>query len=490
MQLNYFYYLLILFTVGANSQQDSTVVFKKRVLETTEVELLGSYYKQEGVHSAVGGGLGTEELTDATSDIVISVPLNDDDVLTFNAGFSAYTSASSGNINPFFTDGTNMNPTGASRRMYSANRDDDDDYEGSEDGSLPYGSPWIQSTGASNKDVLVSGRLGYSHSSDDRNSVYRAHVSASTEYDYGSFGFGVGYTRLFNEKNSELSFDASAYLDKWKPIYPTELHEYATYGSNFLDSGYFNGVTVYDQNGEANRDYFPINFTEFDAKNRNSYSFSIGFSQILTKKIQASVFVDILYQQGLLSTPYHRIYFADRANYYIGKVRYIPVYDSSQNLGVYRLADDVERLPDTRFKLPVGLRMNWYATDFLILRGYYRFYFDDWGILSHTASVELPLRLSQSFTFSPMYRFYTQSKSDYFAAADRHFSFEQYYTSDYDLSSFDSHQLGCGLTYTDIFQKFKIAHLGLKNIDLRYQHYERNDGLSADIMTLALKFIH
>ncbi|RYG51653.1 MAG: DUF3570 domain-containing protein [Chitinophagaceae bacterium] len=460
MQLKLIIILSLFASATGFAQQDSAVVYKKRVLEHTEVELLGSYYKQDGVHSAVGGGLGTEELTDATSDIIVSIPLNADDVLTVNAGFSAYTSASSGNINPY--------------------------PEGNSSGANV--SPWIQSTGASNKDVLVAGRVGYSHSSDDRNAVYKAHISASTEYDYQSFGFGAGYAHLFNEKNTEVSFDISAYLDQWKPIYPYELREYEAYGDNFLNIGYFGGLSIYDQNGNANRDYLPDNFSAFTQKNRNSYAFSVGLTQILTRKLQASVFVDLLYQQGLLSTPYHRIYFADRENYYVGNTAYIPEYGTDKNKGAYRLADNVEQLPGTRFKLPVGLRLNWYASDFLIVRGYYRFYYDNWGIMAHTASLELPFRLSQAFTFSPMYRYYGQSKADYFASADEHYSYEKFYTSDYDLSSFNSHQIGAGLSYTDIFQKFRVAYMGLKNIDLRYQHYERNDGLSADIVTLNFKF--
>ncbi len=144
----------------AAQQPDSTVVFKKRVLETTEVDLLGSYYKQDGIHSSVGGGTGMEELTDVASDIVIAIPLNDDDVLTIDAGFSAYTSASSGNINPFFTDASYTNGNSGASSRYKAptssltKRDDDDDYETAT--PAPYGSPWIASTGASRKDVLLS----------------------------------------------------------------------------------------------------------------------------------------------------------------------------------------------------------------------------------------------------------------------------------------------------------------------------------------------
>ena len=80
---------------------DSVKVYKKRVLESTEVELLMSLYNQDGSHSPVNGGIGTEKLVDGTPTIVISTPLNDNDVLTIDAGISAYTSASSSNINPF-----------------------------------------------------------------------------------------------------------------------------------------------------------------------------------------------------------------------------------------------------------------------------------------------------------------------------------------------------------------------------------------------------
>jgi hypothetical protein len=54
------------------------------VLENTEVDVLLSYYNQDGVHSAVNGGIGSEKLSDIASNIVVAVPLNDDDVLTFD----------------------------------------------------------------------------------------------------------------------------------------------------------------------------------------------------------------------------------------------------------------------------------------------------------------------------------------------------------------------------------------------------------------------
>lgn len=473
-------WLSLLFSTFAFAQEgDSLANFKKRVLESTEVDFLASYYKQEGDHSAVSGGIGSEELTDITSNIVVAMPMNDDDVLTIDLGISAYSSASSSNINPF-------NSTGASG---GGGEDEPGDDDNGGAGTGPYGTPWQASSGASKSDQLLALTANYSHSSDSRNFIWNADVSFSNEYDYTSVGFGGGIASLFNDKNTELSVKANVYLDQWRPIYPTELHEYSIYGSNFLNQGYFSGVTVWDQNGQSTTNYLPSAFETVSKVNRNSYSASFGLSQVLTKKLQFSVFFDILQQQGLLSTPYHRIYFADKENYFIGQPQYIDNYESPSNIGVYKLADDIERLPDTRFKIPLGARLNYYINERMVLRTYYRFYTDNWDVQSHTASIELPVKISDRFTIFPMYRYYTQIASKYYAPYETHLSTEEFYTSDADLAEFDANQYGFGVSYTDIFTGGKIWKFGLKNVDFRFNHYERSDNLSANIATIGFKFI-
>jgi hypothetical protein len=463
-------------------EKDSTVVFKKRVLESTEVDFLLSYYNQDGSKSAVSGGIGSEKLTDLATNIVIAMPLDDDSILTVDLGISAYSSASSSNINPF-------NATGASG---GGDDDDDDDRIGAfaaAPASAPYGTPWQASSGASKSDELSAVTVNYAHSSDSRNFIWNADVSFSNEYDYTSVGFGGGIAHLFNDKNTELSIKANVYLDQWRPIYPTELHEYSKYASNFLNQGYFAGVTVLDQSGQASTNYLPSAFQTISSVNRNSYSVSVGLSQVLSKKLQVSVFFDVLQQQGLLSTPYHRIYFADKVNYYIGQAQYIPEYESESNVGVYKLADDIERLPDSRFKLPIGARLNYYINERFVLRTYYRFYSDNWDIQSHTANIELPIKVSDRFTVFPMYRFYTQTQSKYYAPYETHLSTEKYYTSDPDLATFDSNQYGLGVNYTDIFTGAKIWKFGLKNVDFRFNRYQRSDKLTANIATVGFKFV-
>jgi hypothetical protein len=190
--------------------------------------------------------------------------------------------------------------------------------------------------------------------------------------------------------------------------------------------------------------------------------------------MQFSLFVDVLKQQGLLSTPYQRVYFADVANSYINE---------------FQLADDIERLPDSRFKLPIGARLNYYFNERFVVRFYYRYYSDNWGIQAHTANIELPIKLTDRFMFFPMFRYYVQRESDYFAPYEGHLSTEEFYTSDYDLSSFNAQQYGFGVNYVDIFTSSKIWKFGLKNIDFRYNHYNRSDGLKSNIVSFGLKFV-
>jgi hypothetical protein len=192
------------------------------------------------------------------------------------------------------------------------------------------------------------------------------------------------------------------------------------------------------------------------------------------EKLQGALFMDLVSQNGLLGTPFQRVYFEDFEDFYIDD---------------FQLADNVEQLPDSRFKVPFGGRLNYYLNDLVVLRTYYRFYWDDWGITSHTASLETPFKVTDKFTLYPTYRYYTQTAADYFYPKEEALSTDTYYTSDYDLSDYNAHQYGMGVQYRDIFTSAKVFSFGLKTIDLRFSQYDRSDGLNAFIVTLGTTFV-
>lgn len=416
--------ILLLFSVVVLSAQveskNQTETYKKRVLESTEIDILLNYYEQDGENAAVTGGRGTEELKDFSPSIIVAIPLNDDDVLSITGNLSAYTSASSSNIDPF-------------------------------DGRQP-ADPFVASSGASGYDVWINGTISYSHSSDNRNRVWSANASFSNEFDYTSIGFGGSYTMLFNEKNTELSLHGNIFLDTWRPIYPRELRPFQ--------------IT-------SNPNYNP-QFTEISDNGRNSYSGGLNFSQILSERLIALLSTDIILQDGLLSTPFHRVYFKDVEDFFIEN---------------FHLADDIERLPNSRLKVAIGARLNYFVNYRMSIRTYYRYYFDDWGIGSNTASIEMPVKISDKFTIYPSYRFYNQTAADYFAPYNEHLSTAEYYTSDYDLSKFKANNYGIGISYTDIFTTGKIWRFGIKSIDFKYNNYSRDTGLKASMFSFGTKFV-
>ena len=291
-------------------------------------------------------------------------------------------------------------------------------------------------TGASYQDIRVYPSLNYTVENEEKGQIYSAEISASAEFDYFSVGGNVGFTKLSKDKNRELSVKAMAFFDTWKVILPIEL-----------------------RNNPDNP-----NYKQNDSKPRTSYNLGLTFSQIVNKNFQMAFLVDAGYQQGLLATKFNRVYFND-----------LTATVKSENL------------PDTRFKLPIGMRTSYFLGDNIILRGFYRYYFDNWDIKSHTISFEPTIKLSAFSSLSIPYRYYVQTSAEYFKPIFQHQLAEEFFTSDYDLSAFSSHMIGLGYKITDSNKGlFHSKHFN--SLELRYGYYTRNNGLNSHILTLAMKF--
>lgn len=398
MQLRYIGLMMACAVATTAFAQNTTVPTapsrRVRKLEPTEVNILGSYYSQDGDHSPVTGGIGTEQLTDVTPTIIVNVPLDTVTNLNVNFGMDFYSSASTDNID-------------------------------------------FNVSSASKSDLRAHLNIGISR----RNSLTRITksliIGGSTEYDYQSLSVGAGWAQESRDGNRELSLTGMIYYDTWTLIYPEELR---------------NGKHLVSTN------------------KRQSYNLSATLSQVINQKMQASLSADIVYQSGLLSTPFHRVYFREQE------------------------AAQVEQLPDQRLKYPLGLRVNYYVNDYLTSRFFYRFYSDNWGVTANTIELETPIKFGPFFSFYPFYRFHTQTAADYFAPYKEHSLSQKFYTSDYDLSGFTSHKAGIGLRYSPLsgiakfglpFSKNKTS---LKGIELRGANYWRSDGLRAFIISTDLNF--
>ena len=148
--------------------------------------------------------------------------------------------------------------------------------------------------------------------------------------------------------------------------------------------------------------------------------------------------------------------------------------------------DHIENLPDNRMKIPLGFRANYFLGDKLVVRSFYRYYHDDWGIAAHTVQLETAVKVSPFFSVTPFYRYYTQQAADYFAPYKTHTAADEFYTSNYDLSSFNTNFYGAGFRVAPPKGVFGMQHLNM--LELRYGHYTRSNGMSSDIISLHLKY--
>lgn len=287
-------------------------------------------------------------------------------------------------------------------------------------------------SGASRSDVHVYPSLTYSVENPETGVTKSFGINTSYEYDYLSFGANLGLAKISRDKNTEVAFKAGAFIDRWQIILPYELRPAG------------------QRDDDDNETFSP----------RNTFYGGLTLSRIVNKNLQVLLTVEPSYQQGFLSTPFHRVYFAD------GSL-------------------STEKLPDSRIKLPVGLRTSYFLGDRFIFRGFYRYYVDDWGMQGHTASLEVPIKLSPFSSISPFYRFNRQSAVDFFKPYGEHLTADSFYTSDYDISGFDSHFMGLGLRKSTPGGVFGIQHLNA--IELRAGYYIRSTGLNSGIGSILFK---
>ncbi|HXS57035.1 MAG TPA: DUF3570 domain-containing protein [Hanamia sp.] len=302
---------------------------------------------------------------------------------------------------------------------------------------------------ASKSDTRIYPSVNFTRSNENTGNSFGFTGSYSHEYDYRSFGAGFNLTRVSANKNTQFDLKLLAFLDQWKVILPVELRP-ANYGSG------------------SNHDQRPV-----DYKPRNSFSGSFSLSQVFNQRLQASLIVEPSYQHGLLGTKYQRVYF--NANFPVGVGPDLNIFNERS-----------ENLPDNRYKLPVAIRVNYFAGDRFIIRTFYRYYTDNWGINANTAEVEIPVKLTSFVSISPFYRFNSQKGTRYFAPYGQHSIDETYYTSDYDLSTLQSNFFGTGLRLAPPKGVFGYQHLA--SLELRFGHYIQSTGLHSNIVTLHLQF--
>ena len=386
--------LLALALKGKPQAADST--YHKRDLSKTDIELVFSHYNQDGNHSAVTGGTGTEKLQ------------------VYAPGFSL------------------------------------DIQKGRATYSLSAGTDIITSASTDRIDSILS-----SASLVDT----RTHAMFNISRQMGSKGIQVGAGTGFSIESDYLSIPARLFMNYAEP---SGLRTYQLSAEILSDDLRW---------GRLNPDYrrpvtliYPaeLRYQEwYDTYMRYSFNLKTGFTQVVNQRLILGIFPEFIYQQGLLATPFHRVYFSD------GDLR-------------------VENFPGKRFRYPVSLRMHYFAGGITIIKAQYGYYRDNFGITANYIDLESAIRVTPLITISPFVNLYTQTGSEYFEPYSRHDLHSRYYTSDYDLSAFNAIKAGIGFRWAP--SHYFTRRFSFRAVSLRYAWYHRGDGLNSHMITTAFAF--
>jgi hypothetical protein len=299
--------------------------YDSRALKLEEVNFVTSYYNQTGDHSAVRGGIGSEQVMDLANGLDLKFAWTGDNqnknTISAGLGIDYHTAAS---------------------------------------------QAWVSSTGASHKDgTRIYPSLDWTQ--EGKKGSFGIGAYFSGEYNYESFGADIHASRKLFGNSGELSFKVQAYLDNVTLIYPSELIP-ATTTTTVVTSASGRSSSG---GGKASIPTSP----------RNTYTASLSYSQMLSQRLQVMLLVDGVTQDGYLSLPFHRVYFntgtdvvenlpssrlklpiGARLNYFVGDNLILRSY--------YRYyTDDWGTKSNT-----ANLELSYKITPFFSISPFYRFY--------------------------------------------------------------------------------------------------------------------
>lgn len=406
-------YLMLLqgFSQSNNSTSGN---YKNRNLKLEETNFISGYYQQDGNHSAITGGIGSQHLTDVSNIIQLKFIRWD-----------------------IFDKKHTM------------------EIEGAVDHHTAASSAYVSKTGASNKGgTRIYPSISWKKEDEEKKRTTGFGLSLSSEYNYHSYGAHYTYTKTSQDENREFNAKAQIFIDRVKMIQPSELVPTSNPRVVTTTSASRGGSSSFFSFLSSDHESIPSN-------PRNTFMTSFSLSQVINKIAQIAFLVDGVAQTGYLGLPFHRVYWSN------GSVH-------------------VEQLPSNRLKLPLGLRFNIFPSDRFIVRTFYRYYTDTWGLKAHAISLEVPYKITSFVSVSPVYRYYQQTAIRYFAPYGKHTSLDTYYTSNYDYSAFSSNYAGID---------FRVAPprgvLGIKAIsmlEIRGGEYFQTTGLTAKNISMHLRF--
>jgi len=193
-----------------------------------------------------------------------------------------------------------------------------------------------------------------------------------------------------------------------------------------------------------------------------AHNINATLTQAIGPKTIGRFGVDFAYLSGFQSNPYRIV--------------------RMQNVNII----PIENHPLQRLRGAFFAKLNHYFESKTALNFEYRFYADDWAILSNTMNMYYYQYMKENVLIRYRYRYYTQSASNFYQ--DIYTGQQAFMTGDYKMEAFSAHLFGLKVEYKlkKLLDDGFFSFLAGSTIDAKYERYFSSNDFTADIFQFGL----
>lgn len=228
-------------------------------------------------------------------------------------------------------------------------------------------------------------------------------VNASSEYDYTSLGLSATLSQDFNNRNTTLTGGLSYNLDTVKPV-----------------GGIPEGLTAMPTSTSTSKSSLG------GSDDKTVAEFLVGITQVIDRRTLMQLNYTYGLDDGYLTDPY--------------KILSVVTNPSSSTLASTPYL--YEKRPDSRARQALYWKTVHQFSNEDVLNVSYRYYWDDWGISSHTVDARYRFEMANGHYLMPHARYYLQDKADFYHYKLVDGSIPQYASADYRLADMSTTTLG------------------------------------------------
>jgi hypothetical protein len=185
-------------------------------------------------------------------------------------------------------------------------------------------------------------------------------------------------------------------------------------------------------------------------------SYRLGVSQVLTPSLIMGFAFETITDEGYLQNPYR-------------SMRYL---DDDLPAG-YAWAPEV--YPSTRTSNAASLSARYFLWYRAAVHGEYRYFTDTWGVDANTLRVGYVQPVGSRWTLEAGYRWYDQSRADFYSDLFPRADAQNFMGRDKELSTFQSHMYSVGATYELPSFGWKFLQRSTVNLFFDYTTYDYAD---------------